>query len=55
MNDKVFSEHAKKLIDAIQILARLRMDFIEQKGLLNEYNKFMEKKFNVKNPYKDGN
>jgi len=52
MNDKVIAEHAKKLIDAIQMLAQLRMDFIEQKGLLDEYNEFMEKKLNVKNPYK---
>lgn len=55
MNDKLLSEDIKRRVDALQFLAENRMDFIEEKGLLNEFNVFLEKRFKMKNPFRGGN
>lgn len=36
-NDKMIADGIKKGLDALSLLAQIRLDFIESKGLLQEY------------------
>lgn len=41
-NDKTIADSIKRGIDALSMLAQMRLDFIETNGLLSEYFKYMK-------------